>query len=312
MFFFRFRKAERDHPTVILTQRRIYILPTRTGLLFVLVLVLMLTGAINYSLSLGHALVFLLAGLFFVAIIHTFRNLLDLRVTPGAAAPVFAGERAEFPVFLENTRPHDRIALEFSLPASGTSSAARANIAANASLTIAVSLEVLQRGLFRPERLTLSSCYPLGLFRAWTHLYPDISCLVYPRPLRTPMPAPSGGNAAMQWQGENGQDDFAGLRQRQPNESFRRVAWKTAARDPERPLLNKQFSGGGERELILDWSSTPSQSGTETRLSILAGWILESEKQQVNYGLRLPECFFAPSRGTPHRDACLKALALYA
>ena len=309
MLFSRFRKTGRDNPTVVLTQRRIYILPTRTGLLFVLVLFLMLTGAINYSLSLGHALVFLLAGLFFVTIIHTFRNLLDLRITPGSAAPIFAGKRAEFPVFLENTRSHERMALEFSLHASG---GALANIASSASSSIAVSCEVLQRGLFRPERLTLSSCYPLGLFRAWTYLYPDISCLVYPKPLRTPMPAPSGGNANTQWQGENGQDDFAGLRQRQPNESFRRVAWKTAARDPERPLLNKQFSGGGERELILDWSLTPSQSDTETRLSILAGWILESEKQQVNYGLRLPECFFSPSRGASHRDACLKALALYA
>jgi hypothetical protein len=35
----------------------------------------MLIGAINYNLSLGHALVFLLAGLGLVAMVHTFRNL---------------------------------------------------------------------------------------------------------------------------------------------------------------------------------------------------------------------------------------------
>ena len=43
-------------------------------------------GAINYNLSLGHALVFLLAGLGLVSMVHTFRNLVGLRITPGRAS----------------------------------------------------------------------------------------------------------------------------------------------------------------------------------------------------------------------------------
>ena len=45
-----------------LKQRRIFILPTRAGLLFALTLIVMLIAAINYNLALGHALVFLLVG----------------------------------------------------------------------------------------------------------------------------------------------------------------------------------------------------------------------------------------------------------
>ena len=46
-----------------LTQRRIFILPTRAGIIFAITLAAMFTGAINYDLALGHALVFLLTGL---------------------------------------------------------------------------------------------------------------------------------------------------------------------------------------------------------------------------------------------------------
>ena len=42
---------------VRLSQRRIFILPTRSGLVFAIALIAMLLSAINYTLALGHALV---------------------------------------------------------------------------------------------------------------------------------------------------------------------------------------------------------------------------------------------------------------
>ena len=45
---------------MILTQRRVFVLPTRQGLAYAVSLLVMLVGAINYNLSLGYALVFLL------------------------------------------------------------------------------------------------------------------------------------------------------------------------------------------------------------------------------------------------------------
>ncbi|MDO9451127.1 MAG: hypothetical protein Q7J21_11615, partial [Rugosibacter sp.] len=51
-------------PTPItLVQRRVYVLPTRVGLAFAIALITIFLGAVNYNLSLGHALVFWLAGL---------------------------------------------------------------------------------------------------------------------------------------------------------------------------------------------------------------------------------------------------------
>ena len=60
-----------------------FVLPTRAGLAYLVALVVMLIGAINYPLSLGYALVFLLGGLGVSTILNTFRNLAHLRITTG-------------------------------------------------------------------------------------------------------------------------------------------------------------------------------------------------------------------------------------
>jgi len=49
----------------------------------------------------------------------------------------------------------------------------------------------------------------------------------------------------------------------------------------------------------------------ETRLSILAHWVLQAEEFGQGYGLRLPGVRIAPDRGEAHRARCLEALALF-
>src|ERR1700674_4230110 len=94
------RKRSPDAAAVVLSQRRIYILPTRYGYLFALALLLMLSGSVNYNLSLGFVLTFLLCAMAINSILYAFRNLARLRVMPGRAAAVFAGETGEFDVVL--------------------------------------------------------------------------------------------------------------------------------------------------------------------------------------------------------------------
>ena len=96
---------------VVLLQRRVFILPTRQGLMFAAMLLLMLTGSINYNLSLGFILTFLLGSMGITTIIHTFRNLANLRVAGGRARAVFAGDTAHFIVHLENAGDMPRYAI---------------------------------------------------------------------------------------------------------------------------------------------------------------------------------------------------------
>ena len=87
---------------IVLVQRRVFIVPTRHGLVFAGVLLLLLAGSINYNLSLGFVLTFLLSAMGINAMIYTFRNLANLRLSGGRARPVFASDTARFIVNVEN------------------------------------------------------------------------------------------------------------------------------------------------------------------------------------------------------------------
>lgn len=292
---------------VVLVQRRIYILPTRHGLLFAVFLLIMLTGSINYALGLGFVLTFLLFSLALNAMIHTFRNLAHLRVTAGRAAPVFAGDSARFLVHLDNPSDAERYAIGLSAASGGSDFV---DVAPNASSSATVSIPAARRGILRPGRLTLFTRYPLGLYRAWSHADLDMRCVVYPRPAFPALPLPpaaeSSGSGASSG---SGQEDFAGLRQYHAGDSPRHIAWKAAARD--QGLLTKQFSGQSDTQLWLDWTLVPAQMGVEERLSHLARWVLLAHAAGLAYGLRLPGRTVDLGVGEAQRDACLEALALH-
>ena len=101
---------------VLLDRRRVYILPTRQGLLLGAVLIAILLGAINYDNALAFVLVFLLIGLGVVSILHTWHNLQGLRVEVGRCPAVFAGEEARFAIGLGNEARQPRPALALVLP----------------------------------------------------------------------------------------------------------------------------------------------------------------------------------------------------
>ena len=293
-----------------LAQRRIFILPTRAGLLFAAALLAMLTGAINYNLALGHALVFLLAGLALVGMVHAFRNLHGLVITPGRSDPVFAGEVAHFSLYLTSERGAPRLALE--LRAGDESRSVATAIAAHGLSEVAVPVASVRRGWLDLPRTRLATTYPLGLFVAWSYLQPAMRCLVYPQPLATPLPPQQPATRTGDHHGDGGQEDFSGFRERQPADSPRHVAWKASARDAgERPLLVKQFAGGAQTELKLDWSLTPETAPPEARIATLAGWVLAAAAEDACYGLRLPGQEILPDSGDLHRNRCLEALALF-
>lgn len=292
---------------IVLVQRRVFILPTRQGLAFALMLVVMLAGSINYTLGLGFVLTFLLGALGVNAMIYTFRNIANLRVTGGRALPVFAGDTAQFTVHLENSGDADRYAIGLTrdrIDAAFVDAPAR-------TITPAVArIPAPRRGVLRPGRLTLFTRFPLGLCYAWAYLELDMHCTVYPRPatpgLPLPPPAASPGAGAMRG---FGQEDFSGLRQYHVGDSPRHIAWKAAARD--QGLLTKQFSGRAETELWLDWAQLPPQMNVEERLSRLARWVLDAHIAGLSYGLRIPGETVALAAGEAQRDRCLEVLALY-
>lgn len=297
-----------ERGVVVLRHRRVYIVPARLGWMFGATLAIMLIGSINYALSLGFALTFLLAGMGLAGMVHTARNLAQLALSAGRAAPVFAGESAQFRLFLDSSARYDRPSILVRHLGGGAQ--VLLDIAAGSAAQIVLAVPASRRGWLPLGRVMLETRFPLGLFRAWSYVEPDARCLVYPRPLDSPLPAcvasATLGNARAQ---AAGTDDFAALRAYQPSDSPRHIAWKAVARSER--LLTKQFSGESAAELWLEWRSLPAGLGVEERLSRLTGWVLAAERSGARYGLRLPGVELAPTQGEAQRDACLQALALY-
>jgi uncharacterized protein (DUF58 family) len=297
-----------EHGTVELVHRRVYIVPTRLGWFFGGTLIVLLVGSINYALSLGFALTFLLAGLGLVCMVHTARNLARIAVSTGRAEPVFAGESAQFRLYLDGRAAFDRPAILARHLACGSQLVVDVPPGAVAEVVLAVPAP--RRGWVQLGRVMLETRFPLGLFRAWSYVEPDARCLVYPRPERSPLPPYTGEAAVGTIHAPTpGADDFAGLRSYQRSDSPRHIAWKAVARTDE--LLTKQFAGDAAAELWLDLKLLPPGLSLEQQLSRLAGWVLAADRAGAHYGLRLPGVEIAPARGDPHRAACLQALALY-
>ncbi|MBI4193826.1 MAG: DUF58 domain-containing protein [Betaproteobacteria bacterium] len=302
-----FRPRGLESGSIVLVQRRVFILPTRQGIVFGAVLVLMLIGAINYGLSLGFVLTFLLVAMGFNAMIYTFRNLANLRIYPGRTRPVFAGEHAQFAVCLANPGAADRYSIGLT---SNKRDSAFVDVPGQGEAIAAIGIRAVRRGILRPGRLTLYTRYPLGLYYAWAYLELDLRCIVYPRlaPAGLPLP-PAESSAGQGAQHGQGQEDFSGLRQYHLGDSPRHIAWKAAARD--RGLLTKQFSGRADSELWLDWRRLPPGMNVEEKLSCLTRWVVDAHALGMAFGLRIPGKTIALGAGDLQRDRCLEALALH-
>lgn len=290
-----------------LTQNRVYIFLSYSGLAFCVMLLIMLGGAINYDLALAYLFVFLLAAMAIASIFHTFRNLLGLELAPGRVVPCFAGENARFEIVLNNNGRLARHHLRLSYGQSTGST----NVAAGDTASVWLSMPTQQRGWLVAPRLKIETHWPIGVFRTWSYAFFDQRVLVYPQPESDPPSLPTSASGS----GEGiitplGHDDFAGLRPFHRGDSPRHVAWKSAVREGE--LMVKVFHGSASRSLWLAWADLPDRLDTEHKLSRLSAWVLAAEAEGLAYGLSLPGTELAPNQGEAHCTAALTALALFA
>jgi len=296
-------KIERG--TVTLTQRRIFILPTRQGLALAFMLVLMLLGDINYNLSLGYVLTFLLATMAVVSMLHAFRNLAHMEIRAGHADAVFSGGTAQFVLHFHN---HGKLPRYQLCLRDNNGNTTRFDVPARQDSEVAFPVPAVQRGWLALGKLTLYTEFPLGLFHAWSYLHFDTRCLVYPKPMAgVPLPSGTAPDGAGK-RSITGDDDFSGLRNYVAGDALPRIAWKAFARG--QGLQVKQFSTQVGEELWLDIAAAPDHND-EDKLARMTRWVLDAEAQGLRYGLRLPDGELPASNGTAQRDECLRRIALF-
>jgi uncharacterized protein (DUF58 family) len=298
-----------------LHRRKIYILPTHAGGLFVLALATMLLGSINYNSSLGYLLTFWLAAVSLVSLFHTYRNLAALRVVSGRSPPVFVGELAGFEVNLGNDAAYSRHGVMARFRSSedpdapyGGASVVSTEVAAKDRARIVLPVRATRRGWLTLDDVTISTRYPFGIFRAWSRVDTQQAVLVYPAPAGSPnLPLHDSGDDGQGVAGGRGNEDYVGLRGYQPGDPIRQIHWKLAARSDD--LTVKEFGGTLSADLILDVESV--SGSMEARLSQLVMWVLEAQAGGFRYGLKLAGTRVAAGTGDAHMHICLTHLALH-
>jgi uncharacterized protein (DUF58 family) len=289
---------------IVLTHRRIFILPNKRGLGLALLLVIQWLAAINYSNNLAFILTFLLAAVGVVGILHSYRNLARLSIRLGHIAPVFAGDAACLSLNLENPTASMRFGLWLSVEGAEPRMLA---VAAETNAVAELHPRTERRGWLEVGTIRLSSEFPLGVFHAWSPLRFQARVLAYPKPAanRLAFPVAEGQGPASQRQGP---DDFHGFQAYRPGDPLRHLYWKGIAKGQDPQV--KRYTGEETDSLHFDWETTPG-NGVEAKLSRLCRWILDADAAGLRYGLSLPGIRIPTGCAAEHSRRCLEALALF-
>lgn len=298
------RRHGRDSLPITINRRRVYILPTRFGIMLALMLAAMLIAGLNYNSNLGLAFAFLMTSIALVTMHHCNRNLLGLKVDVTTEADAFAGREASFEFVLRNDSTIDRRDVEIRCK----TAAGMRSVLAQSSESVRVAIYVPRRGVLRLDQFELRTRYPFGWFHAWTYVQASLTAYVAPAPQGDRTLPAAGGLGSASRSESRGDEDFAGLRAYEPGVPLKHMAWKVLARGGEAAV--RSYTSLAAQPEWLEWAALDGQD-TETRLSQLCLWVLESEAAQRVFGLRIPGKEIPPGRGAAHRFACLRALAVH-
>lgn len=296
----RYRQAEplpiRLHP------RRVYILPTRFGLVFALLLVAMLIGALNFNNNPALLLALLVAATTMISFHHNVGQLNRIALRGVSADPVHAGQPIRLRLHFHAGGGAERPALV--LDQNGVS--ARFTLPPDGDGEVALTVPTTRRGRLAVGRFRLWTEYPFGITWAWSVLHPQATVLVYPTPEANapalPLGDPREQGTRLRFPG----DDWHGLREHRPGDPPKHIAWKPSARQER--LLVKEFADPLSQALLLDWHALPLER--EARIARLTRWVIEARDRQLPYRLRLPESELGPGAGPAFAAQCLRELAL--
>ncbi|MFC4637399.1 transglutaminaseTgpA domain-containing protein [Deinococcus hohokamensis] len=280
--------------------------PTRFGLAFLGLIVLTLIGCVNYSLSLGYGLTFLLGGVWIMTAAPLARAARGLTLTLDPPPVAVAGTPARFAVQAQT---------------SGAAVTVRVRLRSAAGDRAQVTLQASagqpgQGGLDLPARVRgplpvaaagAAVLDPLGLWELRQPLPLPAPLLVFPAP-EPGAPLPPVRVRAGEGEGrarQPGNEDFAGLRPYTPGDSPRQISWRHAARTGQ--LLTRETDAPQGLARHLDWADTTGDP--EARLSRLSAWVQTLRAQDIPFSLSIPGTELPLGSGEGHAQSALVALA---
>lgn len=294
-----------------LNMNNVFILPSKFGWAFLLTLLALFLLGTNYQNNLMLLLCYFLLAIMLLNLFVSYLNFARLNFKLGKVNPTYVGEQAQLPLWLNTTRKKADGLIQLHFYQHSEQQQIDLNKLQN---PVYMPWQCQQRGRINLPRLTISSYYPFGLYRCWTHLDFDVQLLVYPKPLPcSPNLIADAGqdeqqHCALHCKEIKGQDDFFALKSYRTGEPLNHVAWKQVAKG--RGMLSKEFSSQTQQKYWLVLNNASGET-LETELSQLCYAVNQLSQNDNAFGLRLQQQQINPANGSEHQQACLTALALY-
>lgn len=288
--------------TLAVHRKSIYILPTKFGFLFGLILTAMLVGSINYEISLGYLLTFLFSAIFFMGMLQSYKNFNTLMLKLLPSKPVFAGEKTTVSFLSTASQQAHNIGISIN------DYHTHHNLSKDK--TISIQLKQKKRGIYTIKKLKLFSIYPLGHFYVWSWLKTELEIIVYPqaKSLNNINLISKNNRIGDNSSQQSGSDELFSFKQYQQGDPIHRIAWKKTAQTGT--LHSKEMSKLISDDYYIDWHEFPNVA-TEERLSLMCYLILQAHNRNELYGLILPNTSLQPDNSEEHKHKCLKELALF-
>jgi len=289
-------------------KNKIYIIPTKEGIIFFISIFAIFLGSINENNNMGLLFSFFLFSIFVITLFDTRKNILGIKINNIEVEDAFADSISKVLVSLDSGEM-ERVAIRIDLNENFKST----NISWNNSKTIDLEIKGKTRGVFTLPHILLSSRYPLGIFKAQSYLFPDCRQIVYPKPSKSSYIDHKGqsingidGNIKE----NSSEDEFKGLREYIKGDSFKRISWKSFSKGLG--LHVKDFDSGKAEydEVIIDINRVDGNN-IEEQLSIMCRAVLELDLLGIRYGMRTDKIFIPPSTGGKHRLEALRSLAFH-
>lgn len=286
--------------------------PTRFGAAFLGLVVLTLIGCINYGLSLGYGLTFLLGGVWTVTAAQATRLSRTLHLTLHAPGDGVAGRATELPLTLRQEGGAVTARVQGRVRGAGQvrPAALTLDLGAGGAGAGHLRLPPLPRGRHRLEGVQVSAFDALGLWEATLPAPDSPEWLVAPAPEEN-APAPRTLVAGHGEEGRRvaGQEEFSGLRPYAAGDAPRLISWRHAARTGQ--LVTREFDAPAGQAWALDWEETRGAGDDEARLSRLAAWVNAAQATGAAFRFSLPGTVLPLAAGEGPVRAARQALALY-
>jgi uncharacterized protein (DUF58 family) len=297
------KRAGRQLP-IVLTQKKLYVLPTGFGFLFAILLFASIAGALNYNNNMALAFGFFFAGLAFLSVHVTHRNLNHVALEALRPEPAYAGTELSVNLrFITNSKlPRTCLQVQFE-------NAAITDFELNGVHEVSARLPAVRRGFLSLPPLRIFTTWPFGFFEVWSHLWPDMQALVYPALEEDPPPLPEAARLADGRVPYDGDEEFKTLRTYRDGDAMRAIAWRASSRLADEELLVIDRQSLAAAELAFDYQALAGMAH-EARLSRLASWCVLADTYGARFQLRLPDQELPAGSGANHLHTCLRALAL--